>query len=130
MNASNGLRVTWRTWAEGLGHADRQAGLRGLLHGADAAAAQRKSVEPMAARVDPLHVPRSTSRFITSSPMRSGRTSDAAARGQWVVPKMDFSDGGWWIIDDTGFPKKGSTRWAWPGSTAGCWASRTTARWR
>ena len=26
---------------------------------------------------------------------------------QWVVPKMDFSDGGWWIIDDTGFPKKG-----------------------
>jgi SRSO17 transposase len=26
---------------------------------------------------------------------------------QWVVPKMDFSGGGWWIIDDTGFPKKG-----------------------
>ena len=26
---------------------------------------------------------------------------------QWVVPKMDFSQGGWWIIDDTGFPKKG-----------------------
>ncbi len=27
---------------------------------------------------------------------------------QWVVPAMDFSDGGWWIIDDTGFPKQGS----------------------
>ncbi len=26
---------------------------------------------------------------------------------QWVVPQMDFSTGGWWIIDDTGFPKKG-----------------------
>jgi SRSO17 transposase len=26
---------------------------------------------------------------------------------QWVVPQMDFSRGGWWIIDDTGFPKKG-----------------------
>ena len=26
---------------------------------------------------------------------------------QWVVPKMDFSDGGWWIVDDTGFPKQG-----------------------
>jgi SRSO17 transposase len=26
---------------------------------------------------------------------------------QWVVPQMDFSDGGWWIIDDTGFPKQG-----------------------
>jgi hypothetical protein len=23
---------------------------------------------------------------------------------QWVVPAMDFSDGGWWIVDDTGFP--------------------------
>lgn len=26
---------------------------------------------------------------------------------QWVVPKMDLSGGGYWIIDDTGFPKKG-----------------------
>ena len=26
---------------------------------------------------------------------------------QWVVPKMEFSRGGWWIVDDTGFPKQG-----------------------
>ena len=26
---------------------------------------------------------------------------------QWVVPLMAFTAGGWWIIDDTGFPKKG-----------------------
>jgi SRSO17 transposase len=26
---------------------------------------------------------------------------------QWIVPAMDFSDGGWWIVDDTGFPKQG-----------------------
>jgi SRSO17 transposase len=26
---------------------------------------------------------------------------------QWVVPRMDLSSGGFWIIDDTGFPKKG-----------------------
>lgn len=26
---------------------------------------------------------------------------------QWVVPAMDFSDGGWGIVDDTGFPKQG-----------------------
>lgn len=26
---------------------------------------------------------------------------------QWVVPHMDMSEGGFWIIDDTGFPKKG-----------------------
>lgn len=23
------------------------------------------------------------------------------------MPKMDFNQGGWWIIDDTGLPKKG-----------------------
>ena len=27
---------------------------------------------------------------------------------QWVVPAMDFSDGGWWIADDTGFAKQGT----------------------
>jgi len=27
---------------------------------------------------------------------------------QWVVPHMDMSNGGFWIIDDTGFPKKGN----------------------
>jgi SRSO17 transposase len=26
---------------------------------------------------------------------------------QWVVPAMDFSDGGWWVVDDTGFPQQG-----------------------
>ncbi len=26
---------------------------------------------------------------------------------QWVAPGMDFDDGGWWIIEDTGFPKRG-----------------------
>jgi len=27
---------------------------------------------------------------------------------QWIVPLMDFASEGWWIIDDTGFPKKGA----------------------
>jgi SRSO17 transposase len=26
---------------------------------------------------------------------------------QWVVPRMDLSGGAFWIVDDTGFPKKG-----------------------
>jgi SRSO17 transposase len=26
---------------------------------------------------------------------------------QWVVPRMDGSGGGYWIVDDTAFPKKG-----------------------
>lgn len=26
---------------------------------------------------------------------------------EWVQPRMGLEDGGFWIIDDTGFPKKG-----------------------
>lgn len=48
----------------------------------------------------------------------------------WVVSKMDFAAGGFWIIEDTALPKKGKHSWGWRGNTAACWASRTTARWR
>ncbi len=41
--------------SEGLGHVDRHAGLRGYCTGLMSPLA-RKSVEPMAAQVDPLHV--------------------------------------------------------------------------
>ena len=40
--------------SEGLGHADRHAGLSGYCTGL-MLLLSRKSVEPMAARVDPLH---------------------------------------------------------------------------
>ncbi len=40
--------------SEGLGHADRHAGLRGYCTGL-MLPLSRKSVEPMAARLDPLH---------------------------------------------------------------------------
>lgn len=40
--------------SEGLGHADRHAGLRGYCTGL-VLPLTRKSVEPMAARVDPMH---------------------------------------------------------------------------
>jgi SRSO17 transposase len=93
--------------AEGLGHADRHSGLRGYCTGLMLPLA-RKSVEPMAARVDPLHASarhQSLHHFVAKA-----QWSDAEMLRricQWVVPKMDFSRGGWWIIDDTGFPKKG-----------------------
>lgn len=41
--------------SEGLGHADRHAGLKGYCTGLMLPSA-RKSVEPMAANLDPLHV--------------------------------------------------------------------------
>jgi SRSO17 transposase len=40
--------------SEGLGHADRHAGLSGYCAGL-MLSLSRKSVEPMAARIDPLH---------------------------------------------------------------------------
>ena len=60
--------------SEGLGHSDRHAGLRGYTTGL-MSPLQRKSVEPMAAHMDPLQRVRATSRCITSWPTRTGRTS-------------------------------------------------------
>ena len=47
------LRAMWHL-AAGLGHVDRHAGLEGYCTGL-MMPLSRKSVEPMAARVDPLH---------------------------------------------------------------------------
>ena len=92
---------------QGLGHADRQSGLTGYCTGL-MLPLSRKSVEPTAARVDPLHASarhQSLHHFVAKA-----QWSDQALLrrvAQWVVPLMDFSAGAWWIIDDTGFPKKG-----------------------
>jgi SRSO17 transposase len=93
--------------AAGLGHMDRHSGLKGYCTGLMLPLA-RKSVEPMAARVDPLHASarhQSLHHFVAKAEW----SDDELLRrvSQWVVPKMDFSEGGFWIIDDTGFPKKG-----------------------
>ena len=92
---------------QGLGHADRHAGLSGYCTGL-MLPLSRKSVEPMAARVDPLHASakhQSLHHFVAKAPWSDQELLRRVA--QWVVPVMDFSAGGWWIIDDTGFPKKG-----------------------
>jgi SRSO17 transposase len=90
-----------------LGHQDRHEGLRGYCAGLMAPLA-RKSVEPMAAHVDPQRTRsrhQSLHHFVADSAWSDEQMLLRIA--QWVVPKMDFSDGGWWIIDDTGFPKQG-----------------------
>lgn len=94
--------------AEGLGHADRHAGLSGYCTGL-MLPLSRKSVEPMAARVDPLHASarhQSLHHFVAKAQWSDHELLRRVA--QWLVPVMDFTAGGWWIIDDTGFPKKGS----------------------
>ena len=92
---------------QGLGHADRHSGLSGYCTGL-MLPLSRKSVEPMAARVDPLHASarhQSLHHFVAKAQWSDPELLRRVA--QWVVPQMDFSAGGWWIIDDTGFPKKG-----------------------
>lgn len=93
--------------SEGLGHADRHAGLRGYCTGL-MLPLSRKSVEPMAARVDPMHASarhQALHHFVAKAQWSHEEMLRRVCR--WVIPKMDFAGGGWWIIDDTGFPKKG-----------------------
>jgi len=107
MGASERFERYMEHLAAGLGHADRHAGLKGYCTGLMLPLA-RKSVEPMAASID---------RERASA--RHQALHHFVARAEWsdeqmlrrvsqsVVPKMDFSAGGYWIIDDTSFPKKG-----------------------
>ena len=93
--------------SQGLGHLDRHAGLKGYCTGLMLPLA-RKSVEPMAARVDPLHASarhQALHHFVAKAEWSDVEILRRVC--QWLVPKMDFARGGWWIIDDTGFPKKG-----------------------
>lgn len=107
MSASERFERYMEHLAAGLGHADRHAGLRGYCTGLLLPGA-RKSVEPMAARVDPLHASarhQALHHFVAKAEWSDDELRRRVA--QWVVPQMDWSAGGFWIIDDTGFPKKG-----------------------
>jgi SRSO17 transposase len=94
--------------ADVLGHADRHEPLRlyttGLL-----LPGERKSVEPMAARVDPRHV-RSRHQSLHHLVADAG-WDDAAVRAAVraaVLPTMErHGPLQAWIVDDTGLPKKG-----------------------
>ena len=93
--------------AAGLGHVDRHAGLKGYCTGL-MLPLSRKSVEPMAAHVDPLHASarhQSLHHFVAKAEWLDEALLQRVR--QWVMPKMEWSSGGYWIIDDTGFPKKG-----------------------
>ena len=92
---------------EALGHADRHAAFmdysRGLM-----LPIERKSVEPLAAHTDPWHVSskhQSLHHLVAESPW-----SDEAVVGrvrEWVTPGLGLEEGCYWIVDDTGFAKKG-----------------------
>lgn len=93
--------------AKVLGHADRRAGLRDYCRGL-MLPIQRKSVEPLAAHIDPEHVAakhQSLHHFVAKSAW-----SDAAVLREVravVQAELGLEHGAYWIIDDTGLPKQG-----------------------
>jgi SRSO17 transposase len=69
---------------------------------------ERKSVEPMAASIDPLRASarhQALHHFVAKAAWSDDEMLRRVA--QWVVARMDLSAGAFWIVDDTGFPKKG-----------------------
>jgi SRSO17 transposase len=94
--------------ATALGHTDRETPFRqytmGLL-----LPIERKSIEPIAARVDPAQVGarhQSLHHFVAKSDW-SDRALLAAIQRQLVPAIECHGEIEAWIIDDTGFPKKG-----------------------
>ena len=94
--------------SDAVGHADRNEPLRaycmGLMLPGD-----RKSVEPMAARIEPGRVSamhQAMHHFVANAPW-SEEAVLAAVRG-WALPAIEARGPiRAWIVDDTGFPKKG-----------------------
>src|SRR6266403_1417126 len=97
-----------------LGHQDRHGPVRAYVTGL-CLPGERKSIEPMAARVDPRHVRarhQSMHHFVANAAWDdTGRWQP----GSWTTP---------------GYPRRGATRWAWPASIAACSVNRTTVRWQ
>lgn len=85
--------------AEGLGHADRHAGLKGYCTGL-MLPLERKSVEPIAAGVDPMHVSarhQSLHHFVAKAQW-SDEEMLRRVRA-WVMPKLGLERDGYWVID-------------------------------
>ncbi len=91
-----------------LGHRDRHEPLRAYVTGL-CLPGDRKSIEPMAARVDPRHVRarhQSMHHFIADAPWDAAAVLRVAR--EWALaPMVQHGPVAAWIVDDTGFPKKG-----------------------
>jgi len=91
-----------------IGHADRRRPLEAYLTGL-LLAGERKSVEPMAAKVDPRHVSRmhqSMHHFVANAPWDDGAIL-AVARDYALAQLERHAPVAAWVVDDTSFPKKG-----------------------
>lgn len=94
--------------AEVIGHADRRAPLEAYLTGL-LLPGERKSVEPMAAKLDPRHVSRmhqAMHHFVAKGPWED-REVLAVARDYALAQLERHAPVGAWVVDDTAVPKKG-----------------------
>src|SRR5437762_4205568 len=94
--------------ADAIGHADREEPLRAYLKGL-LLSGERKSVEPMAARIDPRHVSarhQSMHHFVASAPWDE-REVLRVARDNALAQLERHAPVAAWVVDDTGIPKKG-----------------------
>src|SRR5205814_464385 len=112
-----------------IGHADRAGPLRDYCVGL-MMPGERKSVEPMAAVTAPARTAaqhQSLLHFVGQSAWSD--TEVLAKVGEMVLPKIEHHGAiEAWIIDDTGFPKKGNTRSGWRGNIAAGSARRTIVK--
>jgi SRSO17 transposase len=92
-----------------VGHADRHEPLRVYLEGL-LLPGERKSVEPMAARIDPRNVQsrhQSMHHFVATAPWDAQEIMRAAR--DYALEEFGYHGGiEAWILDDTSYPKKGT----------------------
>ena len=91
-----------------VGHQDRREPLQAYVTGL-CLPGERKSVEPMAARVDPRRVRarhQSMHHFVANAPWEDAPVLMMAR--DWVLEQMERHGAvAAWVVDDTGIPKKG-----------------------
>src|SRR5947209_2526315 len=90
------------------GHRDRHGPLRAYVTGL-CLPGDRKSIEPMAARVDPRHVRsrhQSMHHFVANAVWDDGAVL-RAARETVLAALARHGPVAAWVVDDTGMPKKG-----------------------
>src|SRR5689334_19162193 len=112
--------------AAALGHARRAASARAYRTGV-LLPGERKSIEPMAARLEPAYMQakrQSLHHVVAQADWDERRCGRRCCRRSSGTGRCATGSS-----TTAAFPGRARTRWAWRGSIAASWASRTTARW-